>query len=138
MREKFHRQEFVIKKEIVASTILTTATDLTIPSSGEVELVNIILKTDSVGLAAGTNIEIECDNANGLADIMVETVANLGANKTVNLADASVTGVETVIENGKKLTIKSTVAACTGAGVLTAYFVFKRMESGANISAVTL
>jgi len=135
MREKFYRQEIVLRKTIVSSSILTTKIDLTLPASGELELLNIILKTDGTGLAAGTNIEIESNNANGLADIMVETVANLGANKTVNLADASVTAVETVLETGKKLTIKSTAAACTGAGVLTVYLVFKRMESGANILA---
>ncbi len=126
-------KKFIIKKVITSSDILTSAIDLVGSGVGELTVDDIILKTDSTGLAAGTNIEIETTNANGLADVMVETVANLGANKTVNLSAASVTGIKTVIEDGKKLTIKSTVAACTGAGKLYVYLYLSRASANGEI-----
>jgi hypothetical protein len=88
--------------------------------------VQVILKTDSTGLAGGTNFVLSSNNAKGLANILVETVANLGANKTVDMFTASVTKIRTVLESGKQLQISNTVGAGTGAGTIDIYVTFRK------------
>jgi len=129
---------FVIKKTVVSSTILTaSAVDITgLSSGGELEVVNVIVKTDSTGLAGGTNFQILSNNAKGLANIFVETVANLGANKTMDLNAASVTKIRTILESGKKLQVQNTVANGSGAGTIDIYIVFRRLTPDATIVAV--
>jgi len=128
---------FWIKKTMVSSAILSaSAVDLTgVSSGGELAVKSVILKTDGTGLATGTNVQIKSNNTSGLANILVETVANLGANKTIYLGNASVTGIPTVLESGKKFQIQSTVAACTGSGTVDVYFQLERLSSGATIAA---
>lgn len=130
--------EFWIKKQMVSSAILeATPVDITgVSSGGELAILDVIVKTDGTGLATGTNFEIKSDNAMGLLNIFVETVANLGATKTVDLAGASVTKIKTVLSVGKKLQVHSTVAACTGGGLIDIYVKFQRLAAGATIAAL--
>lgn len=127
---------FWIKKTVVSSTItFASPVDITtVSSGGELAVEEVVLKTDSTGLATGTNFELKSNNTNGLANIAVETVANLGASKTIDLNAASVTGIKTVIENGAKLQVQSTVADCTGAGEIDIYVKFSRLTAGAIIA----
>lgn len=127
---------FWVKKTLVSSAIVTGGVDITgVSSGGELEIEDIILKTDSTGLATGTNLEIETNNARGLADVLVEAVANLGANKTIALTDASVSDQKTIIETGKKLTTKATGSSCDGSGEIDIYIKFRRLAAGATIAA---
>lgn len=139
---------FVVKKTITSSAITTSAQALTSVASGELEIVQVIVKTDSTGLAGGTNFEILSDNAKGVANILVETVANLGANVTKTLmgnsaagdtttsdATPTVTALATVLEAGKKLQFKNTGSVGTGAGKIDVYVTFRRVTSGATCTA---
>src|SRR6267142_2556963 len=74
--------QFTIVKSITSSTITTVAQSLTSAATGRLRIVQIIVKTDATGLAGGTNFTILSNNAKGLVNILVETVANLSANIT--------------------------------------------------------
>ena len=128
---------FWVKKTVTSSDILlASALDITgVSSGGELQVEDVIVKTDSTGLAGGTNFELKSNNANGLANIFVETVANLDGNKTVDLASASVTGIKTVLEEGKKLQVQSTGADDTGSGTIDIYVKFRRLAQDATIAA---
>ena len=73
---------FWVKKTITSSALLTTAQDLTTVATGQLFIKEIVVKTDATGLAGATNFEILSNNAKGVVNIFVETVANLGANIT--------------------------------------------------------
>lgn len=129
---------FWIKKTVTSSAILEASdVDITgVSSGGELAIDEVIVKTDGTGLATGTNFELKSNNAKGLENIFVETVANLGASKTVDLDTASVTGIKTVLESGAKLQVHSTVAACDGAGTIDIYVKFIRLSAGATVAAL--
>jgi hypothetical protein len=126
-----------VQKTLVSSAVLQAGVDITGVSSGGALLIeDIVMSTDATGLATGTNFTIESDNANGVAVFFGETVANLGANKTESLATGSVTSIAgVVLETGKKLIAKSTVADCTGAGEIDITIKFRRLAAGATIAA---
>lgn len=126
-------KQVILKKTIVSSTIKTTVQDLTSVAYGDFYVKNVIVKSDSTGLAGGTNFTIKSDNANGLANILVEAVANLGANKTVDMSSASVTKQPTVLESGKKLQFLNTAAVGTGAGTVDIYMVLEKVTPNSNI-----
>lgn len=128
---------FWIKKTITSSGITFAApVDITgVSSVGELVVDEVILKTDSTGLATGTNFQVLSNNSKGLANILVEAIANLGTNKTITLEDASVTKVKTVLETGKKLQIQNTIADGTGGGTVDIYVKFIRLAAGATIAA---
>lgn len=111
-------------KSFTSSTITTSpATAFTegsvLPNSSLV-CSDIILETDGTGLAGGTNFTITTNNVNGRTTLCSETVANLGANKTVKCSAASVTGlIPFTLETGKNLQIQCTGANCTGTGTVT-------------------
>jgi hypothetical protein len=113
--------ENILKISGLSSDIVLAATNIGTVTGGDIEIEQMLLDTDGTGLAGGTNVQILTDDTNGQANIMVETVANLGANKSIDLFTASVTKQRRVIRQGKHLQINSTVAACTGTGVWTLY-----------------
>ncbi len=129
---------FWIKKTVTSSDILTASNlDITGTSSGgELVIEEVLLKTDNPGLAGGTNFELLSNNAKGLANICVETVANLGSLKTIDMYTASVTKQRTVLESGAKLQVHSTVGNCTGGGTIDIYVQFRRLAAGATIAIV--
>lgn len=144
-----HGTRFTVKKTITSSGITTSAQDLTsVANRGDLRIVEIIVKTDSTGLAGGTNFTILSDNAKGVVNILVETVANLGANITkvmsgggtaadTSTSDArpSVTALPTVLEAGKKLQYLNTGSVGTGAGTIDVYVTFERLADGAYCKA---
>jgi hypothetical protein len=127
----------IIQKTLTSSDIVQAGVDVTgAVSGGALTLIGVEFACDGTGLAAGTNVILSNNNDYGENDIMEEAVANLGANKSVDLINASVGNVEgTRIEGGKKYTIKSTVADCTGAGEMLVTMTFRRMAAGATIAA---
>ena len=137
-----------IKKTITSSAITTSAQDLSSVATGEIEIVQVIVKTDATGLAGGTNFSILSNNAKGVVNIFVETVANLGANITKVLATGpvaadtttsdsapTVTGLLTVLEAGKKLQYLNTGSVGTGAGTIDVYIMYRRLAQSASIKA---
>lgn len=136
---------------VTSSNITTTATALSNASTGRVWIKNVILQTDATGLATGTNFVLSTSNAKGRANFLVETVANLGANKTIVLdpgtTDAdittgastpSVTAVKAVLEAGATIKVNNTVAAGTGAGTIDIYVQFERIDDGADVTGGTI
>lgn len=127
---------FIVKKDLISSNIVQTTVDITGAASGALYLEEILFETDGTGLAAGTNIEVQTDNGVGLATVCSETVANLGADKTVKGSAGSVLAFAGLhLLTTKKLVMDVTVADCTGAGVLTTTLIFKRITAGATIAA---
>jgi hypothetical protein len=118
-------QPYISKVTGLSSDVVLAAQNLLTAYNGDIEIDNCILETDGTGFAGGTNVQLGTDDTIGLAVFMAETVANLGANKTVDINSASVTKQRTVIHSGKHLQISSTVGACTGAGVWNLYVVWR-------------
>jgi hypothetical protein len=128
---------WLVKKGVVSSTIVQAGVDLTLPSvGGDIAVKDVIVKTAATGLATGTNFQITSDNANGIAVFFAETVANLGANKSVDMTGASVTKIRTTLESGKKFKLSSTGADCTGAGTIDIHILCSRLTAGANVALV--
>lgn len=127
---------YIIKKTLTSSSIPTAGVDITDNAFGEFLITNVVLKTDSTGLAGGTNLQVTINNAKGLATCLEETVDNLGANKCVDMSSASVSKQPTVLENGKKITIKSTVGACTGSGTIDIYVIMEKLDQGSSINVI--
>lgn len=127
-----------VKKGVVSSTITQAGVAVSAASTGgELAIEDVIVKTNGTGLAGGTNFSLKSNNSNGVAIFLTESVANLGANKTVNMTNASVTANgRTVLESGKILTALSTVADCTGAGTIDIYVKMRRITAGATITQV--
>lgn len=127
---------FAIKKTLTSSAILQTGVDVTAVSTvGEILIEDVVVKTDGTGLAAGTNFELETNNAKGLADFFVTAVSGLGASKTVDLNGASVTKIKTVLESGAKVVAKCSAADCTGAGTIDVYLLCRRLADNATLAA---
>ena len=146
---KAQGSSFWVKKTITSSGLLTTAQSLTSAATGQLFVKEIIVKTDATGLAGATNFEILSDNAKGVVNVFVETVANLGANitkvmsagaiqaeTTTSDAHPTVTALPTVLEAGKKLQYIGTGVAGTGAGTIDVFVCFERIDEGALCSAV--
>ena len=129
---------FWVGKTVTSSAILTaSAVDITgVSSGGYLFVEDVVVRTNSTGLAGGTNFQIKSNNTLGLANIFVEAVANLGASKTVDLDGASVTKIRTILETGKKLQVQSSVADCTGAGIIEIWVKFRRIAAATTIAAV--
>jgi hypothetical protein len=127
---------FWLKKTLTSSAILTTTVDVTgVSSGGELAIVDVIVKSDATGLAGMTNFELETNNTNGLADFYVTIASGLNANKTVDLAGASVTKIKTVLESGKKVVARASGSNGTGAGTVDVYIRFERLAAAATIAA---
>lgn len=125
----------ILKKTITSSTITTSAQDLSLASSGEFYVENVILKTDATGLAGATNFRVLSNNSKGLVAILEEAVSALGANKTIDITTASVVKQRTVLESGKKLQFLGTASAGTGAGTVDVYVVLRKASTSSVIVA---
>lgn len=137
---------FWVSKTITSSALLTTAQDLTGVSTGRLYVKQVIVKTDSTGLAGATNLEILSNNAKGLLNIAVAAVSGLGGTKTKVLVGGSddsttddnffeITGRGTILEAGKKLQYIGTGSAGTGAGTVDVHVLLERLDEGATLSA---
>lgn len=141
---------FYRKITVTSSSLKSaTATDISQTATGDLAILEMIVKTDATGLAGGTNFQILSNNAKGVANILVETISNLGANSTKVLrvgsaaadtttADGtpSVTSLPTVLEAGKKLQVQNTASNGTGAGTIDIYIKFERVSENADVFMV--
>lgn len=131
----FYPQEFILKYTITSSDITTAAKNLTVPANaGDLLIKNVIVKSDSTGLAGGTNFQLLTNNAKGQANFFVTSVASLGANQTVDFSTATVTHEQTVLESGKVIQYSNTAAVGTGAGTIDIYLVLQRATVNATIN----
>lgn len=130
--------EFFVSKTLISSNNTVAAQNLTSVASGRIYIYDIVLKTDSTGLAGGTNFVISTTNAKGTTTVLAETVTNLGANKTVSMQNpktqASLNSNPTVLEAGAKLQFATTVAAGTGAGTIDIIIYCVRVDENAQLT----
>lgn len=123
------------KKGIVSSTIVTGGVDLTGVAQGDVAITEIILQTDATGLATGTNLQFQTNNADGAAVFAATVISGLGANKTVDLVNFSTTSkYHAIVNSGSKVQLSCTGSNCTGSGVVDVYLKCVRITSGASLS----
>ncbi len=150
VKEKVNKSagsSFWLKLTLTSSDILASAaTDLTSAANGDLVVEQVILQTDSTGLATGTNFEISVSGETyGENKPIVETVANLGASVSraviggdtdaTNVRLLSVTGTPFLLEAGDKLQYGCTTLDCTGAGKMVVLLKFTRLTDGADIKS---
>lgn len=125
---------YTFQKSFTSSALTTSPQTFITCTGGSVTIDAVTVETDGTGLAGGTNHQLLTNNVNGLALLAAETVANLGANKTVDLTAASVTALRKgfVLESGKVLQLDNTVGAGTGAGKIF-YNVVGQVLTGAPV-----
>jgi len=127
----------VITSKVITSSDLTTSTPIAITeyATGDLYIDNVIVSTDSTGLATGTALEIKVENPTyGLSTFFSTVISGLGANKTIDLNTASVAKQHVVLRNGERLVANCTVANCEGAGKAKIDVIFKKVTQGANIT----
>lgn len=133
---------------VTSSNITTSEKQLTSAVvGGDVIVREIVLQTDSTGLATGTNFQIGVNGQTYGPNLpLVETVANLGAS-VVRHAPHSATFADTtndtgltvsamvpfVLEAGDNLTYSNSGAAGTGAGIVLIAILFERVHDGADV-----
>lgn len=124
----------VVSKTFTSSNI-TQVGVLGFTAAGSLLCNEITLETNSTGLAAGTNFTITSNSPNGLAVICAATVANLNGNKSLKCSAGGVTNmVPFTLTNANTLTLKCTVADCTGNGTITITPNCQNLTSGAGLS----
>lgn len=127
---------FVVKKTLTSSAIPQAGVDVTAVSTvGDIQIIDVLLQCDATGLAAGTNFTLETNNTKGGAVFLSTAVSGLGANTLMDLDSASVTSKTVVLESGKKVVAKMTVADGTGAGTVDVYLVCRRLADNATLTA---
>lgn len=131
------KKQFVIVKELTSSNITTGAElDITSPATGEITVDDVILKTDSTGLAdsgSSAQFEVSTDNDYGQTLVVQENVSsNLGANVTLDISSTT-TGQKTVLESGKKLYATASGENCTGSGNIKVYVYCSTADQNAEI-----
>lgn len=128
---------YIVEKVVTSSDIGSTtalAVDLTQRATGDFLIENIIVETDSTGLATGTNFAISISGDEyGLATIWSSAVSGLGANKTVDINTASVAKQRAILEDGSKLIGICTTASCEGAGKAKVTVILKKLDSYSSI-----
>ncbi len=136
MNSNFRWTTSTIKKTITSSDITTSLQNMALCVGGDVLIENVIVATDGTGLAGGTNFVLSQTSTKGSGTFFAETVANLGASSTVDLANASVTSVQQPLQDGKTITFNNTVAIGTGAGTIDIYITYRTLEEGARVDVI--
>jgi hypothetical protein len=127
--------EFGIKKTLTSSAITTSAQNLTTASTGgELLIKDIIIQTDSTGLAGGTLMQITSTNAKGNLTVFTYAVATLGGNATGNFEISGI-GTPFVLESGANLQYNMTGINGTGAGTADVRVICERLAAGATMAA---
>lgn len=102
--------------------------------NGSFYIEDAIIETSSTPLATGTGIQMDIDaDLYGVTTFYEEVIANLGANSTVALKDASVTSTTAIIDNDSTLTINNTSGGSFTGGDIKVTFVFRLLEDGSTI-----
>ena len=120
---------FSITRDVVSNTLTTSDLNIMQSVGNGLVIEDVLVSTDGTGLAGGTNFQIK---VNGIA-FFAETVANLGANKFINLTKASVTGTQASVEGSEYITVNTTAASGTGAGIATVIIRFRKLDVNSSI-----
>jgi len=121
---------FVVEKIITSSDILTASdTNIAQFEWNGVIIEDVIARTDSTGLAWGTNFQL-------LADDIVffsTAISWLWADAIVDLRNASVTGIKTSLWTGtKNVSVQNTAADGTGAWTITIQLVCRKLDTNST------
>lgn len=127
----FYPAEFILEFVLTSSDLTTGGAILATANAGDIYIKDIVLRTDSTGLAGGTAFQIYTDSTIGNPVIFSETFGNLGANQTVSLAYSA--AATTVVARDKHIKVKSTVGAGTGAGKVYVTIVCQRASVNGTI-----
>lgn len=137
---------FWVKKTVTSSAVLTTSVDITTPAAGgELFIEDVVIKSDTTGLATGTTFRVVSDNSKGTTTIFLTRVSKLGVSKHVsfdselndpiNASQSLSVNTPTVLEIGKKLSVSNTDTAATGAGTIDIYIKFRKLSDASKIVA---
>jgi hypothetical protein len=129
-------QRVTVLKTVTSSDVTTTAATIVASQGDGFVIEDVIVSTDATGLAGGTNFVISVDSAKGSGTIFAETVANLGANATVELADASVTSTKQVLDTNGNIQVAMTGSNGTGSGTADVVIVMRRLNSNSTAQVV--
>lgn len=102
--------------------------------NGDIEILNILVQTDSIGLAGSGNFRIGANSPYGGAYSFIETVANLGASAARDLYTASVTKQRLVVQQGSNLQVSASSTALTGPGKWVAYIEYRPLVPAAMLA----
>lgn len=117
--------KFLITKEIISSTLTTSDVNIAELIGNGAVVEEVLVRTDSTGLAWGTNFQLKAD----WIVFFSTAVSGLGASSIKDLGSASVTGVKAIVEEGTKyISVSNTVAVGTGAWVVTLVFVCRKLD----------
>lgn len=132
--------EFWITKTVVATSVLTTATDLTTAATGKLHVEDIQIDTDGTGLNSTANaftITQTGGGAFGALTLVSQVTSGLGANVSMNFYGGvkPTTGVTSTLDGGTKLQFKVATSAATGAGNIRISVLFRRIDENAQCNA---
>lgn len=126
---------FVVKKTLTSSDVVQAGVDVTGASSvGDLLVEDYTVQADATGLATGTLFTLETNNVKGSAVFHSNALAGHGANTLMDKKSATL-GKSVVLESGKKVIAKCTVADCTGAGTVDVYLLCRRLADNATLAA---
>ena len=126
---------FVVKKALTSSAIVQAGVDVTgVSSVGDIQIEDVVITADATGLAGGTNLTLETNNAKGATPFFSNAITALGAQGNISLRSAT-TRENTVLESTKKIVAKCTVADCTGTGTIDVYLICRRLADNATLAA---
>lgn len=128
---------FSIVKSVTQSNIVAAGIDLTLASSGLLELIAAYVENGATAFdsaAHGATAALYTNNVSGNVSFMTAAQALLTANCIVSGRNAT-SWIGVVLESGKKVSIKATGENFTSAGVANIYLIFRRLAAGANVAA---
>jgi len=128
----------IVSITFVSSTVLTaTALNKFLVVGDGVVIEDTIVQTDGTGIAGGTLFQVKHSGTGsyGAAIILSHAVSALGANVTFDMTTAT-TKNRTTLVGGEYITLSSTSADCTGAGVTLLTIRYRKLNSNSYIQAV--
>jgi hypothetical protein len=130
---------FVVEKSLTHSDIVSGGVDVTGTSSGgDILIEDVIIANGSTAMSSAGGaavLELYTNNTNGSNTFLSEPESGLIANGTMDLDNATLEGVRTVLESGKKVTAKATGEDFTSGGAVKIYLICSRMTGGATLAA---
>ena len=126
---------FFVTKKILATAVLTTASDLTTTATGRLAIMGITLQTDATGLNSTSNAFTITQNGTfGAATLVSQITSGLGANVSLSYGGGThpTTGMQAVLDSGSKLQFQVASAAATGLGYIQVTVEFKRVDENAQ------
>jgi len=129
---------FTIKKTVLQSDIVAAGIDLTLVSSGLLELIDLRIQNGATAFDSATDtavLEVYTNNVRGSVPFLTVAQALLIANSLLTGIMATTMIGYPVLESGKKITINATGEDFISAGNTDIYLTFRRAAAGATIAA---